>query len=346
MQRKLTAIVAADVVDYSLHLGRDEFATLNALERLRRDVLLPKVETYSGQIIRLMGDGSILAFDSALAALKFAMDAQRDIAERGPADEAGPVLELRMGVNLSDVIVQDGDVHGEGINVAVRLEEFAPAGGICVSHSIYLQTRGAAGSELLPIGDRQLRNIAEPVFVWRWHPTRNTSDIGKVDLFPARKGEYLGRQILDPQVTALLVDLHMRSARLALSDAFDELLSGPSEGRNLSFADIYRSLGDPLNVARGLLHVVQIESIGDIRDSTVGLWQNPQSMAEFVSNVFDSASTSYAPRLLPLIKDILDIDQPALARRKQFMDVLQTFLKDEMSPRLKSVIKFAFVEPA
>jgi class 3 adenylate cyclase len=345
MQRKLTAIVAADVVDYSLHLGRDEFATLNALERLRRDVLLPRVETYGGHIIRLMGDGSILAFDSALAALKFAMDAQRDVAERKGA-ETGPALELRMGVNLSDVIVQDGDVHGEGINVAVRLEELAPAGGICVSHSIYLQTKGAAGSELLPIGERQLRNIADPVFVWRWHPSRNTSDIGEVNLFPARKGEYLGRQILDPQVTALLVDLHMRSARLALSDAFDELLSGPSEGRNLSLEDIYRSLGDRLNIARSILHVIQIESIGDFRNSTVGLWQNPQSMAEFVSNVFDSASTSYAPRLLPLIKELLDTDQPALARRKQFMTLLDAFAKDEMAPRLKSVIKFAFVEPA
>ncbi len=344
MQRKLTAIVAADVVDYTLHLRRDEVATLNALSTLRREVFIPLADQYSGKIIRLMGDGSILVFDSALAAVKFAMDVQDRLAAKPPQDNGGKAIEFRMGLNLCDIIQQEDDIHGEGVNVAVRLEELAPPGGICLSQGIYLQTKSALGEDFLPIGERLLKNIAEPVFVWRWHPRNGGNGVGSVEAFPVRKGEFRGRQILDPQVSSLLVDLHMRSARLAISDAFDEMLSEPNEGRGMTMEEIYRKLGDKLNAARAMLHCIQIECIGDMRDSTVGLWQNPQSMAEFVSNVFDSASTSYAFRLLPIIQKILDADAPPLAKRAQFMQLAQTFMREDMAPRLKSVIKFAFVE--
>jgi class 3 adenylate cyclase len=346
MQRKLTAIVAADVVDYSIHLSRNEVATLRTLNALRRDVFVPLSETYNGKIIRLMGDGSILIFNSALDAVKFAMDVQTAIAARGIAGDAEALIQFRIGVNLSDIIVQDDDIHGEGVNVAVRLEEVAPPGGVCLSQAIYIQTKSAVGEQCLPIGERLLKGIAEPVFVWRWRPDHSGGGINDVAAFPMRKGEFKGRQILDPQVTALLVDLHMRSGRLALSDAFDDMLSEPGEGRGMTMEDIYRKLGEKLNAARAMLHPIQIESIGDIRDSTVGLWQNPQSMAEFVSNVFDSASTSYAFRLLPLIQKILQADAPPLTKRTQFMELAQSFMREDMAPRLKSVIKFAFVETA
>ena len=345
MQRKLTAIVAADVVDYSIHLSKNEVATLKALNALRREIFVPLADKYKGKIIRLMGDGSILVFDSALDAVKFAMEAQQAMAgrvwENGSAETP---IQFRMGANLSDIILQEDDIHGEGVNVAVRLEELAPPGGLCLSHSIYLQTKNAAGDELLPIGERHLKNISEPVFVWRWHPTNGASGPGDVEPFPVRKGQYRGRQILDPQVTALLVDLHMRSARLAISDAFDEMLGEPEEGRDMTLEDIYRRLGHRLNAARAMLHPIQIECIGDMRNSTVGLWQNPQSMAEFVSNVFDSASTSYAARLLPIIQKILQADEPPLRKRTRFMELAQSFMREDMAPRLKSVIKFAFVE--
>lgn len=347
MQRKLTAIVAADVVDYSIHLSRNEIATLRSLNTLRREVFVPLADRYNGKIIRLMGDGSILVFDSALDAVSFAMDAQKAMAgrvwENGNAE--APIV-FRMGANLCDIILQEDDIHGEGVNVAVRLEELAPPGGLCLSHSIYLQTKNAAGDDILPIGERHLKNIAEPVFVWRWHPMGDTSGPSEVDPFPVRKAQYRGRQILDPQVTALLVDLHMRSARLAISDAFDEMLGEADEGHGTSMEDIYRRLGHRLNAARAMLHPIQIECIGDMRNSTVGLWQNPQSMAEFVSNVFDSASTSYAARLLPVIQKILNADEPPLAKRVRFMKLAQSFMREDMAPRLKSVIKFGFVETA
>jgi class 3 adenylate cyclase len=346
MQRKLTAIVAADVVDYSIHLGRNEIGTLQTLNTLRREVFVPAADRYGGKIIRLMGDGSILSFNSALEAVKFAMDVQRDLADRRTGEGTETPMEFRMGANLCDIICQEDDIHGEGVNVAVRLEELAPPGGICLSHSIYLQTKSAVRENLLPIGERQLKNIADPVFVWRWHPKNSGNAIGDQCPKAARKGRFRGRQVLDPQVTALLVDLHMRSARLAVSDAFDQMLGEPDEGRALSMEDIYRRLGQKLNTARAMLHPIFIERAEDIRDSTAGLWETPQSMAWFVTNVFDSASASYAARLLPTIQKILRADVPALAKRAMFMDLAQGFIRDDMTPRVKEMIRFAFVETA
>jgi class 3 adenylate cyclase len=346
MQRKLTAIVAADVVDYSIHLGRNEIGILKALNTVRREVFEPFASRYSGKIIRVMGDGSLLAFDSALDAVKFAMDTQSALATRGDEVASDTPIEFRMGANLCDIICQDGDIHGEGVNVAVRLEELAPPGGICLSHSIYLQTKSAVGRDLLPIGERQLKNIADPVFVWRWHPKCDCNGVGGVDAIPVRKKQFRGRQVLDPQVTALLVDLHMRSSRLAVSDAFDAMLAEPDEGRSLSMEDIYQKLSHRLNAARAMLHPIYIECAHDIRDSTMGLWQTPQSMAEFVSNVFDNASASYAARLLPQIQKVLQADVPPMERRNLFVSLAEGFMRKDMAPRVKSMIKFAFVETA
>jgi class 3 adenylate cyclase len=346
MQRKLTAIVAADVVDYSIHLGRNEIGTLHALNIVRREVFDPIADKYSGKIVRVMGDGSLLSFESALDAIKFAMDAQSAMAGRRDETELGAPIEFRMGANLCDIICQDGEIHGEGVNVAVRLEELAPPGGVCLSHSIYLQTKSAVRRQLLPIGERHLKNIADPVFVWRWHPKTDGTGVGGVDPVPERKQQFRGRQVLDPQVTALLVDLHMRSARLAVSDAFDAMLAEPDEGRGLSMEDIYRRIGQRLNTARALLHSIYIEPADDIRDSTAGLWQTPQAMSEFISNAFDNAGTSYAARLLPQIQKILQADTPPLQRRSQFMALAQGFMREDMAPQVKNMIKFAFVETA
>jgi class 3 adenylate cyclase len=344
MQRKLTAIVAADVVDYSIHLGRNEIQTLTALQVIKKEVFEPIASKYSGKIVRVMGDGSLLSFDSALDAIKFAMDAQNTLALRGDEVAANTPIAFRMGANLCDIICQDGDIHGEGVNVAVRLEELAPPGGICLSHSIYLQTKSAVGRDLLPIGERQLKNIADPVFVWRWHPNSDGNGVGGVDTMPARTRHFRGRQVLDPQIAALLVDLHMRSARLAVSDAFDAMLAEPDEGRSLSMEDIYRRLGHRLNAARAMLNPIYIECAHDIRDSTMGLWQTSLSMAEFVATVFDSATTSYAARLLPQIQKILQAGVPPMERRTQFMALAHGFMREDMAPRVKHMIKFAFVE--
>lgn len=170
MERKLAAIVAADIVNYSALISRNEIGTLTALDRLQDEVIVPAIKQYCGRIVRLMGDGSILAFDSALNAVQFAVDVQRAMSKRKTIDPKNLNIDFRMGANLSDIIHAKDDVHGEGINIAVRLEELAPPGGICLSNTIYSQTKNALNEVLLPIGERQLKNIAEPVLVWRWQP--------------------------------------------------------------------------------------------------------------------------------------------------------------------------------
>ena len=180
MERKLTAIVAADVVNYSILISKNDFGTLSAFTRIQEEVFNPAVTQYMGRVVRLMGDGSLLAFDSALNAVKFAFDVQRRMAERKISAPTDIPIDFRMGVNLGDIVLGCDDIHGEGINVAVRLEEMAPPGGLCLSHSLYLQTRHALADELTPIGERQLKNIPEPVLVWQWEPpgddSGNTAD--------------------------------------------------------------------------------------------------------------------------------------------------------------------------
>jgi adenylate cyclase len=117
-----------------------------------------------------MGDGSLLAFDSALNAMKFAVDVQRIMAERKTAAPLDIPIDFRMGASLGDVILTENDFHGEGINVAVSLEEIAPPGGICIRPSIYTQAKTGAGEDLLPVGERQPKNSAWPVSVRRWQP--------------------------------------------------------------------------------------------------------------------------------------------------------------------------------
>ena len=345
MERKLTAIVAADVVNYSILMGQNELGTIRALETVQREVLSPAASKYKGRIVRLMGDGTLLAFASAVDAVQFAVGVQCVMAERKTAAPQDMSIDFRMGANLCDIIHQANDIHGEGVNVAVRLEELAPPGGICLSHSIYLQTKNLFGAQLLPIGELQLKNIVEPVQVWRWQPPGVADGVGaNADASPPRR-HYHGRQILDPKVTAILVDLHIRSARLAVSDCFDDILAQPGAGQNMSMEDIYRRLGHQLNYARGLLRAISIEYVDNIHEFASGLWQSPQSMSEFVSNVFDSANTSYAARLLPQLQRILQSGAAANVKRAEIMELIRTFMSDDMTPRVKNLIKFAFVEP-
>ena len=345
MERKLTAIVAADVVNYSILIGQDELGTLAALNILQHEIITPAVTKYHGQIIRLLGDGSILVFNSALNAVLFAVDVQRLIAKRKIAAPFDIPIDFRMGANVGDIILQGNDIHGEGINVAVRLEELAPPGGICLSHSIYLQTRSAFGEELLPIGERQLKNIAEPVMVWRWQPPGVTDGVGSNPCARSLKRQVHGRQILDPKVTELLVDLYVRSARLAISESFDEMLGEPEGGGLLSPEDIYKRFAHKLNSTREPLFPISIECGENIREFTNRFWGSPQSMSEFIANVFDSAHMFFAGTLLTEIQAILRSASPDLTKRTKFMRLVHEFLCESKVPQAKSLIRFAFVEP-
>src|SRR5436190_5949236 len=165
MERRLTAILAADVVGYSRLMTIDETGTLAALTSLRKNLVNPKISEHNGRIVKLTGDGMLIEFPSVVSAVACAVDIQSAMRTRN-ATEPAARIEFRVGVNLGDVIVEGGDIFGDGVNVAARLESIAPVGGITVSQSV----RDHVGKRLdlifEDIGERRLKNIERPIRVY------------------------------------------------------------------------------------------------------------------------------------------------------------------------------------
>src|SRR4051812_48272543 len=133
VQRRLAAILTADVVGFSSHMGRDEEGTLARLKRLRRELIEPKIQIHHGRIFKTTGDGFLAEFSSPVEAVRCALEVQDTLAAE-TAHEPAKALQLRIGVNLGDIIIEeDGDVYGDGVNVAARLEQLAEPGGISIS---------------------------------------------------------------------------------------------------------------------------------------------------------------------------------------------------------------------
>src|SRR5467141_2566632 len=135
MERRLTAILAADVVGYSRLMGANESGTVVTLETLRSDFINPKIGEHQGRIVKLTGDGMLVEFPSVVNAVACAAEVQRGVRKRNAGVPQDQRIEFRMGVNVGDVIVQGEDIFGDGVNVAARLESIAPVGGITVSQA-------------------------------------------------------------------------------------------------------------------------------------------------------------------------------------------------------------------
>src|SRR5881227_1350108 len=165
MERRLTAILAADVVGYSRLMTIDEAGTLAALKSLRKNLVDPKISEHNGRIVKLTGDGMLIEFPSVVSAVACAVDIQSAMRTRN-ATEPAARIEFRIGVNLGDIIVENGDIFGDGVNVAARLESIAPIGGITVSQAV----RDHVGKQLdlgfEDFGERRLKNIERPIRVY------------------------------------------------------------------------------------------------------------------------------------------------------------------------------------
>jgi adenylate cyclase len=168
MERRLTAILSVDAVGYSSLMGTDEAGTLSALKALRRDVFAPQVATYGGRVVKLMGDGALVEFPSIVNAVDCAIAVQRLLAER-PIEEP---IKLRIGVNLGDIIIEGSDIYGDGVNVAARIQEIANPGGVCISGAAYEQIKGKVDHAFDDLGYRKVKNIAEPVHIYRANTIR------------------------------------------------------------------------------------------------------------------------------------------------------------------------------
>src|SRR5215472_4156435 len=175
--RRLAAIVAADVAGYSRLMGLDEVGTARTL-REHRAVTDTLVSKHGGRIVKTTGDGVLLEFPSVVDAVEFAVAVQAVMAERNQGVPEDRRMLFRIGINLGDILIEgDGDILGDGVNVAARLEGIAEPGGICVSSSAYEQFRGKVPVEFADLGEQKLKNIDRPV---RAYAAKVTGDLGIV----------------------------------------------------------------------------------------------------------------------------------------------------------------------
>jgi adenylate cyclase len=167
MERRLAAILSADVVGYSRLMGEDEAGTLAALKACRNELIDPKIAQHSGRIVKLMGDGALVEFASVVEAVQCAVAIQHGMAERNTGIDDGRRIDFRIGINVGDVIVEGDDIYGDGVNVAARLEGLAEPGGICVSNAVHEQIRDKLDLAIDDLGEVEVKNIARPVRVFR-----------------------------------------------------------------------------------------------------------------------------------------------------------------------------------
>jgi len=166
IERKLAAILAADIAGYSRLVGQDEEGTLARLRALRRELIDPTIAEHRGRIFKTTGDGVLVEFASVVDAVRCAVAVQRATAAREAALVQERRIEFRVGVNLGDIVVEGDDILGDGVNIAARLEAIAAPGGICLSGAAFDQVEGKIGAVFTDLGNRQLKNIARPVRVF------------------------------------------------------------------------------------------------------------------------------------------------------------------------------------
>src|SRR3954451_17678387 len=194
LERRLLAIVAADVVGYSRMMEADEPGTIARLKAVRAEIADPLIARHHGRLVKLMGDGALVVFDSVVDAVACAVEIQRATAGRNAGLPEAERIVFRIGVNLGDVALVDDDVYGDGVNVAARLEQLADPGGVMVSGTAYDQLHGKLDLPLDFAGEQQLKNITRPVRAYRVRLDGGAR--------PARKAPVQGRY--RPMLLALL----------------------------------------------------------------------------------------------------------------------------------------------
>lgn len=250
MQRKLTVILSADVVGYSALMERDEARTLTRLKENRKSVFDPRVAAQGGRIFKLMGDGALIEFPSATAAVVCALEIQEamDIAEAHRPEEDR--LRYRMGINLGDVIIEDDDIYGDGVNVAARLQTLAPPGGVALSRTVRDQVAGKVAAEFDDLGPHNVKNIEAPVHVFAvrapcedaasWGASRHQKKISICVLpFANMSGDSEQEYFSDGITEDIITDLSKVSALsvIARNSAFR------FKGKSVDVAHVARQLG-------------------------------------------------------------------------------------------------------
>jgi adenylate cyclase len=167
IERRLAAILAADVAGYSRLMGLDEEGTLARLKAVRKALVDPAIDSHRGRIVKTTGDGMLVEFASAVDAVRGAVEVQRGLAAQNSEAPEDQKLEFRIGIHVGDIIIDNDDIFGDGVNIAARLENIADPGGICLSDDAYRQIRGKVDTAFQDMGQQTLKNITEPIRAWR-----------------------------------------------------------------------------------------------------------------------------------------------------------------------------------
>lgn len=228
MKRRLTSILAVDVAGYSSLMERDEAGTVQRLKDLRAEVFAPRLEQYGGRTVKLMGDGALIEFASVSEAMSCAIDIQTALAARNANRPAEARLDFRAGLHLGDVLVDDDDIYGDGINIASRLEELAEPGGIVLSRQVHDHVGASVAAQYRPLGEQTLKGITRPVEAFQVDPPAGVARSDSADnivfgdyeidphLFELRKD---GAPVaLEPQALDLLLLLARNAGKLVSKD--------------------------------------------------------------------------------------------------------------------------------
>jgi adenylate cyclase len=183
VERRLAAILAVDVAGYSRLMGADEEGTHAAMLAVRRELGDPKIREHRGRIVKTTGDGLLVEFASVVDAVRCAVEVQREMIARNTDVPVERRLEFRMGINVGDIIIEDGDIFGDGVNIAARLEALAEPGGICVSAAAHEQVRDRLDISFDDLGDQQVKNITRPVRVYSVG-SRTSGPLGQAQMAP------------------------------------------------------------------------------------------------------------------------------------------------------------------
>ncbi len=167
VQRRLAAILAADMVDYSRQMAADEAGTLARLKNMQAGLMIPAIVEHGGRIVKEMGDGMLVEFASVVEAVECATAVQHGLANLSADEPRDRRIEFRIGINLGDIISQSGDIYGDGVNVAARLEALADAGGICLTAKAYEEVKGKVDLRYDDLGERHVKNIDAPIHIYQ-----------------------------------------------------------------------------------------------------------------------------------------------------------------------------------
>jgi len=255
MERKLTTIVAMDVVGYSRLMERDETGTLDRLKDIRSSIVDPGIDRHCGRTVKLMGDGALVEFSSVVGALQCAVDIQRELAARNASLSEKHKLYLRIGIHLGDIIVEGDDIYGDGVNVAARLEGIAQPGGVVLSQQVYDHIGANIPMQFISLGEQSVKNISRRIQAYRVDFASETaaSNVIRFDefeldtaLFELRKS---GERIpVEPQVFDLLVFLARNNERTVTKEEIfaaiwgDRIVSDAALSSQIKAAR--RALGD------------------------------------------------------------------------------------------------------